>query len=61
MCDVDSYEKYHPSEPENGSSGGGRPFPIESSKELLESLGHIINFINNWVQFFEDNYDDILI
>ena len=29
MCDVDSYEKYHPSEPENGSSGGGRPFPIE--------------------------------
>ena len=41
--------------PDNGSSSGGIPFPFTSSTDALESLGHIINFIDHWLHCFEDN------
>ena len=39
--------------PYDEGSGGGRPLPITSSKVVLISLGHTINFIYNWPQCFE--------
>ena len=35
---------------DNESIGGGRPLPISSYKEALISLGHTINFIDDWPQ-----------
>ena len=46
--------------PGNGISGGWRPLSISSSKESLKPLGHTINFDDNWLQYFEVNYDDII-
>ena len=39
------------------SSGYNRKFPILSSKEALISLFRTINFIDNCLRCFEDNYD----
>ena len=50
MWDVDAHEKYHVSLPDDENSGGGRPIPSTLSKEALFSLGHTINFIDNWLQ-----------
>ena len=58
MCAVDAYDKDHVPIRYDASSGGGRPMPITSSKESLISIGHKINFIYNWLQLFEDNYDN---
>ena len=52
MCSVDAYDKEHISIPDDVSSDGGRPMPSKSSKESLLSLGHTMNFIDNWLQFF---------
>ena len=41
----------HPSGSYNGSSDGGIPFPNTLSIYALESLGHTINFVDNWLQF----------
>ena len=46
--------------PGNGISGGWRPLSISSSKESLKPLGHTINFDDNWLQYFEVNYDNII-
>ena len=46
----------HPSGPDYGSTGGGRPLSMTSSPDSLESLGHTINFICNWLQYFSENY-----
>ena len=35
---------------ENASGGGVRPLTSTSYKDKLESLGHTINFIDNWLQ-----------
>ena len=47
MCRFDLYEKYHVSLSYDDNSVGGIPMPNTSSKELLFSLGQIIDFIDN--------------
>ena len=47
--------------PDDTCSGGGRPFPISQSNESLISIGKTINFIDNWLQLFEDNYDKTIV
>ena len=37
--------------PEDSSSGGVIPLPSTLSIDALESLGHTINFVDNWLQF----------
>ena len=34
---------------------------ISSSKEALISLGHNIKFIDNWIQCFDGNYDEMIV
>ena len=51
MCDVNEYDIIHPSGPYNVSCDGGIPFPNTLSIDALESLGHTINLIDNWLQF----------
>ena len=46
--------------PDDESSGGGIKIPSMSSKDALFSLGRTINFIDNWIQCFEVNYDNII-
>ena len=58
MCAVDAYSKEHIPIPDYASSGGDVPIPSTSSKESLISLGQKINFIDNWLQCFEDSYDN---
>ena len=58
MCAFNAYEKEHIPTPDDGISGGGRPLTISSFKKALISLGQTINFIDNWIQLFEGNYDD---
>ena len=60
MCSVDEYEKEHVYMTDDESSKGGKPMPIMSYEEALFSLGHKINFIDNWIQYFEVNYQKII-
>ena len=60
MCAVDVYDKEHVPMPDDVSSGVGRPMPITSPKEALFSLGQTINFIDNWLQCFEFNDENII-
>ena len=57
MCAVDSYFTIHPPSLEDASSANVIPFPSKLSIDALESLGHTINFIKNWLQCFSDNYE----
>ena len=50
MCSVDAYGKENVPMPSDAISGGGRQIPSMSSKKALYSLGHTINFIENWLQ-----------
>ena len=43
--------------PDDTSRGGDIPMPCMSYKEARISLGQTINFIDNWLQCFEYNYD----
>ena len=58
MLDADAYDKDNVPIPDDESSGGGRPMPITPYKEARISLGQTINFIDNWLQCFEYNYDN---
>ena len=40
--------------------GGGIPMQSTSSKKVLYSLGHTINFLDNWLQWFDENYQNII-
>ena len=55
------YDKDHLSGPDDGSSCGNIPCPIAPYKEALESLDHTISFIYDWLQCFEDNYEERII
>ena len=55
MCSVDTYDKEHVPIPSDASSKGGIPMPIMSSKKAIYSLGHTINFIDNWIKWFDVN------
>ena len=55
MCYVDAYGKKPLSMPGAASSGGVRPIPSLSYKEAVFSLVHAINFIDNWLLWFEVN------
>ena len=50
MCDIDVYDIYHVPISDGACSCVEIPFPILSSKVELISLGHAINFIDNWFQ-----------
>ena len=60
MFNVAVYYKEHVSRPDDTISGSGRPKTRTSSKGALLSLGHTINFIENWLQCFEVNYQNII-
>ena len=47
MCYINAYCRAHPSGPDNGGSGGGRPLLSTSSTDALYSIGHTIIFIDN--------------
>ena len=57
MCAVYKYDNENAPMPDDTSSGSVRPMPIASYKVSLISLGQTINFIDNWLKCFEDNYD----
>ena len=57
MCGVDGYDKEHIKMPHDASNGGRIPMLSTSSKELLYSIGHTTDFIDNWLQCFEVNYE----
>ena len=57
MCAVDSYFTVHRPSLEVSISCNAIPFPSTLSRDALESLGHTINFIHNWLQCFSDNYE----
>ena len=57
MCAVYEYRQYHVQIPDDASSGGDIPIPNTPYKEVLISLGLEIKFIDNWIHFFEENYD----
>ena len=58
MCSVYAYGKDHVPMTSDASSGGGRSMPSTSSKKALYSLGHTINFLDNWLQCFGGNYQN---
>ena len=60
MCAVDVYDKDHVTMHDDASSVGGRPIPSMSYKEACISIGHTIRFIDNCIQPFEDNFDNII-
>ena len=55
MCSVDAHYKEHVTMTSYVGSGVGRPISITSSKKELQSLGHTINFLDNWLQLFDIN------
>ena len=58
ICDVNSYAKEHLLMPDDEINVGERPILSTSSKEACISLGQKINFIDHWLQLFEENYDN---
>ena len=44
--------------PSDKSSSIGLPMTSTSSKKSLYSLGHKINFLDNWLQLFHENYQN---
>ena len=59
MCDVGAYKRAYISGPDAVSIVGGRELTSTSSTYSLGSLGRTINFIDNWLQFFENNDGEI--
>ena len=57
MCDVDEYDKQNVPMPDDASIVCVRPLSSTSSKGAIILLGHGINFIDNWLQQLEDNYN----
>ena len=57
LFDVDAYYINHSSGNDNSSIDGGRPLSSTLSTDVLESLGHTINSINNCLQFIIENYE----
>ena len=60
MCSVDAHDKENVPMPSDTISGGGRPMPSTSYKKSLYSLGHTINFLDNCIQCFDDNDQNII-
>ena len=58
MYGVYAYGKEHAPIPDYTSSGNVITMPINPFKGEIISLGQTINFIDNWLQWFEDNYDN---
>ena len=56
MWAIDAYGNMHAKEPDNESSGAGRPIPNNPTADALASIGITLNLINNWLQCFESNY-----
>ena len=57
ICTVNAYEKWHVTMPDDAGSSGDIPIPIKSYEVSLISIVQIINFIYNWLNFFEDHCD----
>ena len=59
MCNIDAYEREHPSSIcDDGVSGGGCPLPSNSTTAALESLGATIYFIGCWLKSLEHNFTE---
>ena len=56
MCSIDAHEKEHQVYCDDGSSGGGRPLPSNSTTEAPDSLGATIDFIGCWLKALEYNF-----
>ena len=57
MCAVDEYTRINLPVPDDRSSGGGILLKTTLYTDALESIGHTINFIDNWFQCFGENYE----
>ena len=55
MCSVNTYGRAHPSGTDNEISGIVKPLASKLSTDELESLGHTIKSVNNWLQYFIEN------
>ena len=53
--------KEHVTIPYDASIAVSRPMSIKSSKGSIISFCQTINFIDNWIQYFEDNYDNHIV
>ena len=56
MCDVGAYVKVHVPMPDDEISGVGILMTSNSAKLSLILLSQTINFIDNWIQQFEESY-----
>ena len=56
MCYIDAHEKQKPSYFDDGSSGGGKSIPSNSTTESLDSLGEAFYLIGFWQKCFDQNY-----
>ena len=56
MCSIKVYEKLHQLYSDSASSGGSIPLPDGSTKYISVSLGNTLNFIESWIQSFQESY-----
>ena len=56
MCSIEAYEKFHRTCVESASIVDVIPLPDGSITYELLSLGQVLNFIDSWLQLFENNY-----
>ena len=55
---MDVYDKEHVSIPSDASIFGEIPMTSMSSKKSLYSLVHTYNFLDNWIQCFDEDYQN---
>ena len=49
MCSVEAYGKLHPECTDSAMSGGVRSLLDGSTTDSMVSIGHMLNFIDNWI------------
>ena len=60
MCSVDVYGKEHVTMPINEISAGVITMPSTSTKNHFTWFFHTINFLDSWLQCFDNNYHKII-
>ena len=56
MRSIIAHEKQHLSYVDDGTSGGGKEIPQNSTIEELDSLGATFDFIDFWLRCFDQKY-----
>ena len=59
MCAANASSRINPPGPDDESSGGGIPLITTSYTDALVSLSHKINFSDNCLQCYKENYGEI--